>query len=378
MKIQKGAHIKDFSPDQRNKAIFAAFVVLLVVIILFAFGKTTGSDVGKKTTEPESKQSEEVTTPEETTDPDGDVEIGSNTDDYSVDSSIIIQGDRAMEIFSVSSTSLTRYGQNINNFAKRIPNRNVYVLLAPTSLEFYGPDDYKTDNHSQLKAMNLVYEQLTADNVKTVDARNAIAKHVDEYIYLRTDHHWTARGAYYAYAAFCQVSDQTATTLESHQTGKIEGFVGSMYRYTEAAALKNNPDYVEYFIPNHTTVGKTYTDGAMSGEGRTIQAVNTSVSGSNGYLCFIEGDNAVDKFTTNVGNGKSIVLIKESFGNAFAPFLMDNYDTVYVIDPRKVDLDLQSFVETNDIDDVLFLNYTMAPSNPTYKAAFYKMIGASE
>ena len=90
---------------------------------------------------------------------------------------------------------------------------------------------------------------------------------------------------------------------------------------------------------------------------------------------FIEGDNPILKYDTANKNGKSILMVKESYGNAFAPFLTDNYETVYVVDPRKVDLNLTSFVQQQGIDDVLFLNYAFAPSNPTYRRAFEKMLG---
>ncbi|HPZ00254.1 MAG TPA: DHHW family protein, partial [Clostridiales bacterium] len=288
--------------------------------------------------------------------------------------SILIQGTRAMEVFSVAPTSLTKYGQEINQWAEANPKIKVYALLAPTSLEFYGPDDYRTENHSALRAMKIVYEQMTAKNITTVETRNPIAKHVDEYIYFRTDHHWTARGAYYAYTAFCKAAGLKATNLKDHQSGTIQDFVGSYYRYTNSATLKENPDYVEYFMPLSQVTGTVWSDADTSKEGRSVEAINTNITQSNKYLCFIAGDNPVERFVTSNKNGKKIVIIKESYGNAFAPWLMDNYEEVWVLDPRKVDTNLTDFITKNGINEVLFLNYAFAPSNPTYMTAFTKML----
>ena len=37
---------------------------------------------------------------------------------------------------------------------------------------------------------------------------------------------------------------------------------------------------------------------------------------------------------TGTRNGKSIVVVKESYGNAFVPFLIPHYEHIYVVDER--------------------------------------------
>lgn len=74
-----------------------------------------------------------------------------------------------------------------------------------------------------------------------------------------------------------------------------------------------------------------------------------------------------------------VLLIKESYGNALAPFLLDTFSEVYVLDPRQESIqgmNIPSFVENNGIDTVLFCNYTMVPSNSKYMNALNAMIGA--
>ncbi len=383
------AEIKGFDKNQIPVAIASVLVVVAAMVAILVFGEDVGpsvkppEDTSKpnitEQTEPTSKSETDITkeTVSETTAPPvTETTMPSTTTQamqYSVQSSIILQGDRAMEIYGVAPNSLKSYATVISDFAKRVPKANVYVLLAPTSIEFYGPESYRTGSRSQAKGIGIAYGALSGENVKSVDALSEIQKHTSEYVYFRTDHHWTARGAYHAYVAFCKTAGLTPTKLEDHKTGRIDGFVGTMYTYTSARVLADNPDYVEYFYPISEATGMIYTDATMA-NGRSMKIITENVSNRNKYLTFLEGDNPLEKITTSNKNGKKIAVVKESYGNAFAPFLIDHYEEVYVIDPRKVDMNLKSFVFDNGITDVLFINYPFVPSNPTYRDSLDKML----
>ncbi|MBO7682582.1 MAG: hypothetical protein J6T17_07530, partial [Clostridia bacterium] len=236
------AVVRPFAKDQTVPAILAVVLVSLLLAVILIFGASRPATPAKVAEAPKAKN----TAAEPVTDKNGEVVLPHNTKDYQVDSTIIVQGTRAMEIFTAFHGALNRYGTDINNFAAQVPGKTVYVLLAPTSIEFYGPDDYKTKSQSFETAIEYAYEPMTASNIKTVNCRNAIAKHVDEYIYLRTDHHWSGRGAYYAYTEFCKVAGLTAPKLSSYESGSVEGFVGSLYAQTQEDILKQNPDTVTY------------------------------------------------------------------------------------------------------------------------------------
>lgn len=374
------AEIKSFDKKQVPIAIASVVVVVAVMTTILLFGESTGPGVAPSETVTESKTAEQTVstqpTETETASPSTTAAPATTTTQatpYTVQSSIILQGDRAMEIYGVAPNSLKSYAGVISDFSKRVPKANVYVLLAPTSIEFYGPESYKTGSHSQAKGISIAYDALSGDNVKSVDALSEISKHTNDYIYFRTDHHWTARGAYYAYVAFCQTAGLTPTKLEDHKTGRIDGFVGTMYTYTSAQVLADNPDYVEYFYPLSEASGMIYSDASMA-NGRSMKIITENVSNRNKYLTFLEGDNPLEKITTSNKNGKKVVVVKESYGNAFAPFLIDHYEEVYVVDPRKVDMNLKSFVFDNGITDVIFINYPFVPSNSTYRSSFDKML----
>lgn len=368
---------KGLQKKQVPIAIVLVVAVIIVIACILAFSEKVYENPDAQTTKVSSTQESTTVLHNGTTSKEQTTQIApppiSSPADYTTSSSIVLIGSSAMEMYGISSKSLQRYSETINAFSVTVPNTQIYVMLAPTAIEFYGPEKYNTGNRSQNEGINMAYKALDP-KIKSVNVRAALRMHTDEYIYFRTDHHWTARGAYYAYTAFAEVAGFAPSGLDTYTTGKIDGFVGSMYRYTQAQVLMDNPDYVETFTPSTPAAGMIFSDATMS-QSMPLTIVANNISGSNKYLAFIQGDNPLVKITTNNKNGKKIIVIKESYGNALAPFLIDNYEEVYVTDPRKIDMNLASFVNANGIDSVLFINYTFAPSNATYMTAFSKMLG---
>ena len=106
---------------------------------------------------------------------------------------------------------------------------------------------------------------------------------------------------------------------------------------------------------------KVYGNGDW-GEEMPLLRDQTNAGNSNKYLTFISGDNAMSVITNeSLPEGTSCVLVKGSFGNCFAPYLTQNYHTVYVLDYRKYyRYTISEFVEVYDVDDVIVLPYLMA------------------
>ena len=327
--------------------------------------ETTGESTTTTPTSSEPTTTEATTT--QTTAPiTGEVETVSG---------VIIIGNRAMELYYYSESRSERYVKLVNRLQDKLAGvSQVYDMVAPTAVEFYSPEKYHDLSSSQVDAIKGIYDRLDG-SVKTVDAYSQILPKVQDYLYFRTDHHWTARGAHRAYIAFGQVAGFEAIPLEQFETGIVPGdFLGSLYRYTKSSKLKNDPDFVEYFLPKVTSEGIAFQNTAMT-EGYKIQAVRTEVSSTNKYLAFIQGDNPLVRFQTSLKNGRKVVVLKESFGNALVPFLLNHYEEVYVIDPRSLTADLPGFIQANGIQDVLIINYAFSVTNNKWLDGFENMIG---
>ena len=297
------------------------------------------------------------------------------------DSSIMIVGDRAMDLPFASYDIIELYAEAVNQIADALGESvRTISLVTPNSGEFYTPVSFHTGNYSQKDMIDYCYSLM--DGVITVDAYSALDAHVDEYIYFRTDHHWTALGAYYAYTALCEAAGFSAVDLDEFETGRYDEFVGTMYTYTASYAqsqvLLDNPDYVDYYLPIVETHAEYYTDSTMT-DGTAISVVSTTVTSSNKYLCFISGDTPICRITTDV-SGPTCVVLKDSYGNALVPFLTSHYSTIYVIDPRSFNqedmptLDLTEFVSDYDIDDVIIINYPFMINNKFYTRLLNRLV----
>lgn len=289
--------------------------------------------------------------------------------------SLYVVGGTALELFRGNETSSKVYAEAINTYAKYMPESiNIYDLVVPTHTEFALPVSDRSVSNEQKPIIDIIKDNLS-ERVKFVDAYASLRRHYEngEYLYFRTDHHWTARGAYEGYLAFCENSENEPVDINELETGKIENFVGSLYKASNAGVLKKNPDFVEYFKTRVDVDAKVYDDDKME-NGKKVFVVARAVNSDNKYLAFIGGDQPLEKIVTSNKNGKKVLVIKESYGNALVPFLCDNYEEVYVVDPRKTSFDLVSFVEKNLIGEVLMINYTFAMDNKTFSEALESMI----
>ena len=298
---------------------------------------------------------------------------GGNADDDSGEKvgGLYVKGDTAYQLYVCDDQNSKRYIDLINKFATRVDGKaHVYDLIAPLhyqiALSAQTAQKYDADDGKE-KIDNMY--SLLSDSVTSVDALSEMQAHKDEYLYYRTDHHWTARGAYYAFVAFCNAKGIEPTALEAYESLRFDGFLGTLYSgANQPAAMKNNPDFVEAFVPMGTNSIKVTE---KSGNVTNYQIVNKQTdawypAAGAKYNCFIAGDNPFSEIhNPNISDGSSIVVVKESYGNAFIPFLVDSYEYVYVIDYRYWSGDLADFVIDNGIDDVLFLNVVSNTSTST-------------
>ena len=194
-----------------------------------------------------------------------------------------------MQIFGSSESLSKRYAQVINSYAEDLDGVQVYSLIAPTSIEFYLPEGYEGIASSQRENIDYVAENLS-DKVKSVDAYSEIEKNKDEYLYFRTDHHWTVRGAYQAYIAFCKAAGLTPVSFEEMEHHQIDGFLGTFYSQTHDQQLAATPDFVEYFVPPVEYTAWRYSTGSPYTPVESSLFASYATSGPNTYSVFLHGD----------------------------------------------------------------------------------------
>lgn len=311
-----------------------------------------------------TEASTEMNTGEDQTDKPSEAETTAVDSPYDhvepeVNGAVYIAGNSAYNLFYFSLDKSNQYIDVINRAADHLSGlANVYSILVPTStgIMLSEQQQSKLGCSSSSGAIDYMYSSMNA-NVRTVPIFDELMRHRDEYIYFRTDHHWTALGAYYAYRMYAAVAGFTPHELSDFETKEFSGFLGTYYASSnQSPALSATPDTVVAYMPIGTN-SMTFYDAALN---PTKWFVVNDVSGykaSNKYSCFIGGDNAYSVIENPaVTDGSSCLIYKDSYGNPFVTFLVNHYQTVYVIDSRYYRVNLKQFVTENHVQDVIFLN----------------------
>lgn len=313
----------------------------------------------------------QTTVPEQTTTTQGNHEIDPveqeiNEDDAVniTNNGIAVVGTRALMLYGGSFSVGESYANVINKYKEALGDGvNVYSMIIPTSCEFYSPPSVKAYCGSELDNINHVIEFLR-DDVKAVDVYTPLAAHTDEDIYLRTDHHWAALGAYYAAQEFAKTAGVPFADLSEYEERVVHDYVGTMYGYSGDIVLKNNPEDFCYYVPQNVKYTTTYydyilEDGNIVGMNEPYEA-NFFIKYGDGngmaYCTYMGGDAKIVKVSTDAGTGRKLAIFKDSYGNALPQFLMGSFDEIYVIDMRYFTHNAVDYLTENGITDVLFAN----------------------
>ncbi len=279
---------------------------------------------------------------------------------------VFVFKNRAFEMFGGGPGLGKAYADVINSYSRLLkPKVQVYNLIIPVALEFEITEKYAKLQKPNRPAIENIYNSEDS-SIKKVWAIDEIRKHRTEYIYFNTDHHWTSLGAYYAYRAFCSTAGLTPVSLDTIRYKTKPSFLGSLYRLTRDPGLESNPDSVRYYLFRDSV--NFYIGSASIGYWSKSHMYGEGASGPNSYSVFLQGDLPVVKMETQHKNGRKIAVVKESYGNAFSCFLINNYEKVIVVDQRYYTGDFLAMLKAEGINELLFINNIFAAHTPYHIA----------
>ncbi len=244
----------------------------------------------------------------------------------------------------------------VQEFLDLYPEQHVTLAVIPNSyevLEDKVPANFV--NVDQAPLIDEMYAAIEAENLSKLDLQETMRAHSDEYIYYRTDHHWTTDGAWYAYARYAESQGLAPAPLESlaPYANRQEGFYGTYY--SKAKLYNAQPDTITWYdlpVQQVEIDGQQY-DGMYDTAKFEVR---------DKYAAFLWGNHGLTKLVNDpeAENPTRLLLIKDSYGNSLAPFLTQNYDEVWVVDLRHV-FSLSAVLEQaggQPFDDVLLMyNY---------------------
>ena len=339
--------------------------------------KDSGSSPADTGDSPATTQAAEPVTTEYNGHGAGDV-----THDLEKAGTIYIADGAGYGVYYFNESNSARYCLLVNKLAKNLAGKaQVYSMLCPISAGVMLSDEVResTGASDEHEATEWFYRNMDP-SVRTVTMMPSLKAHNDEYIFFRTDHHWTALGAYYAYREWAAVKGVTPHELSFFEkTYEFDGFLGTFYTNSNKnASLAANPDTVYAYVPNGTNKMNMFVannDGTFTEYGWRIVNDVSNYNKTQLYAAFAGGDQAYNYVHNEaVTDGSSVLIVKDSYGNAFIPYLIDHYEYIYWIDFRNYkkwcgwagysDPSISNLVERKGIQDVILChNISIAGSS---------------
>jgi hypothetical protein len=247
----------------------------------------------------------------------------------------------------------------MNKFAEKYKNVPMYVMLAPTPQEIYRdtiPENAPVGNEGEF--IRECYEKLK--KLKSIPVEDTLLKHKNEYLYYRTDHHWTSRAAYYAYEKAGDTLGYTPYPLDKFNIETVaNNFRGTTYNRTLNPFVK--PDAIDIYslkTGDSECEFDSYSTDTNKTQYNSIyfpERLKTSLK----FEVFFDGNPPIGKIHTSLVNPderkRRILIFKDSYANPFIPFIMRHYGDVTSMDLRYINLNPDRIENINDYDEVLFL-----------------------
>lgn len=262
---------------------------------------------------------------------------------------IFICDDALMQKFDAFDEEKTKINVDaINGFTSQyeIP---VYVMIVPSACEVQKDKlHFGATVQDQSKLISDIYSSVKG--AECIDVLSSLTEHKDEYIFYRTDHHWTTYGSYIAYKDFCKVK-KFEKTAECDLITVSDAFNGTSYSKSGVRFI--TPDVIERYVKGEEVNVDIYS--TKQPESKTSLYFEEYLSVKDKYSYFLGENKPIITLKGNDGNGKKLLIFKDSYAHCMAPFLLENYDEIMLVDCRYLKYPVNDVTNIEDFDDVLFL-----------------------
>ena len=229
-------------------------------------------------------------------------------------------------------------------------NADVHVMMVPTKswvlrekLPAFAP------HYKEQKFYDALQQKLEKEDV-LISVEPVLDAHKEEEIYYRTDHHWTTLGAWYAYEQYTKAVGGDLQRAQGKKKFRCisKDFYGTTYAKINYA---RQADKIEIYEPADK-LRVVYN----MGEKKTKTLYDVSfLKTADQYSVFTGGNQAVLEITGGIKNGKTLLLIKDSFANSILPFLAEDYEKLVVVDLRQLNVSGDRLLEMFSPTDILIL-----------------------
>lgn len=230
----------------------------------------------------------------------------------------------------IDEASCIKFADKINSLAESVETYVLYVPSAGVLLKQELPRNAEMYDYDTLFG-SLSSRLSNAKVVKLTDIE-----------FYRTDHHWTANGAYSAYLEWCTAHGNKPKRFEFETVTK--DFKGTLF----SKALINR-------FPSDTIKAPIITDDVtVIADGQSIELYDKSALNTKDKYNYFEGGNhgVLMIENKNVKNGKRLLILKDSFANSFVPYLIGDYEKIVMLDERYTFLTPNDLIQSEKITEL--------------------------
>lgn len=248
---------------------------------------------------------------------------------------------------------LSRNLNAINAFTEKHSDVDTSFMLIPNAVYVQNKRlPYFSDENDQGKIMDSIYNTLDS-SVYSFDARKTLKKHSEEYLYYKSDHHWTSLGAFYTYQAWQKQQGNDDVSLKDYDQYVVSNnFRGTLANGSGSFGIKDditifvNKNLSDYYVqePKQKNKGSIYDSSFLKTKDQ--------------YSVFLDGNKDIQRIELNNDSKRHLLLFKDSYANSFVQFIMNDYRSITIVDPRYYRDDIEKVMQEDLITDVMYLYNT--------------------
>jgi len=249
-------------------------------------------------------------------------------------------------------TEIDKTKTALNNFVQKHPELNHYFMLVPTAVSIEAdklpPEAPVLDQNQYIDAFTTgLNEKMTI-----LDPRSTLTENTSQSLYYKTDHHWTTLGAWLSFQSVAEKMGLKPNPDAYDVYPVTSTFSGALA--SKSGYALNDTDTIDVYIPKSQDDYSVVNYVEERKKSPSLYA-SEQLTGKDKYAVFLDGNHPLVTIKNPVTNGKSLLVIKDSYANSFIPFLTPFYSEITVIDPRYYYDSIENLITSNDITDVLYL-----------------------
>ena len=238
----------------------------------------------------------------------------------------------------------------IASFADYYPEISMVMVMVPNA--FYICDQLVPEGATGADQGQILarMDQKVGSSVTFVNLTEVMKSHKEEYIYYKSDHHWTSLGAKYAFDSLTSVLNITEPIADYQMMYVSNDFSGTLSSTSGAVGIR---DEIAIYVPE--TDLEYVTDYVDDGVKSATMYNSAALQNQNQYEVFLGGNHPLITISTNVINERTLLILKDSYANSFIQFLLPYYQSILIVDPRYYSDNLRNLISQNAVTDVLLL-----------------------